>query len=230
MKLRGTITGSMPFRLRVVIAALCTSVLMPAAGAAQDVPAEKLPIARYVIDARVDFPKFKQDAAIATAIGAGVLNLPTRGFGIVAGAHVYPLRMGIMTLGIGAEWVSARRSRTLNTGTKTAPVDVTVNTRFSSLAPQVSFNFGSRNGYSYISGGIGGANFTAERKDKPLPDPESGSKTINYGGGARWFVKQHIAVSMDVRFYAINPQLATTSRPGYPRMTLLAMSGGIAIR
>jgi hypothetical protein len=218
----------MPFRVRLVSLALCWGAF-PAAASAQDVPAEKLPIARYVVDARVDFPKFKQDAAIANAIGAGVLNLPTRGFGVVAGAHWYPLRVGIMTLGVGGEWVAARRSHTLNTGTETTPLDVTVNTRFSTLAPQISFNFGSRNGYSYISGGIGTANFTSERKDKPVPDPESGSKTINYGGGARWFAKKHLAVSMDVRFYAINPQLATATRPGYPRMTLVAMSGGIAI-
>ena len=30
-------------------------------------------------------------------------------------------------------------------------------------------------------------------------------KTINYGGGARWFAKAHVAFSFDVRFYAINP-------------------------
>jgi hypothetical protein len=211
-------------------AALLVCALMPFASAAQDVPAEKLPIGRYVVDARADFPKFKQDAAIANGIGAGVLNLPTRGFGVVAGAHWYPLRVGFMTLGLGGEWLSARRSRTLNTGTQTVPVNLTVNTRFSTLAPQISFNFGSRDGYSYISGGIGRANFTAERNDRPLPDPESGSKTINYGGGARWFAKQHLAVSVDVRFYAINPQLATATRPGYPRMTLMAMSAGVAIR
>ena len=209
---------------------LCWCALMPVAAAAQDVPAEKLPIARYVLDARVDFPKFKQDVAIANAIGVGVLNLPTRGFGVVFGAHVYPLRLGIVTLGVGGEWVSAHRSRTLNTGTAAAPQTVTVNTRFSTIAPQISFNFGSRNGYSYISGGIGRANFTAERNDQPLPDPESGSKTINYGGGARWFVKKHLAVSMDIRFYAVNPQLTTATRPGYPRMTLVAMNGGISIR
>jgi hypothetical protein len=217
-------------RLRVVAVVAWVIASVASTVRAQDVPAEKLPIARYVIDARVDFPKFKQDAALANAIGVGVLNLPTRGFGVVAGAHVYPLRIGIMTLGIGGEWVAARRSRTLNTGTKASPLDVTVNTRFSSLAPQISFNFGSRNGYSYISGGIGRANFTAERNDKPLPDPESGSKTINYGGGARWFARKHLAVSVDVRFYAVNPQLTTATRPGYPRMTLMAMSAGIALR
>jgi hypothetical protein len=39
-----------------------------------------------------------------------------------------------------------------------------------------------------------------------------------------------MAVSMDIRFYAVNPQLATASRPGYPRMTLRTLSGGISIR
>jgi hypothetical protein len=66
--------------------------------------------------------------------------------------------------------------------------------------------------------------------DKPLPDQASRSKTINYGGGARWFAKKHLAVSMDLRFYAVNPQLATTTRPGFPRMTLMAFSAGAAIR
>jgi len=220
----------MPIRVRMLCAALVACALLPIAADAQDVPAEKLPIARYVVDARVSFPKFKQDAAIANGIGVGVLNLPTRGFGLTAGAHWYPLRIGIVTFGVGGEWVRARRSRTLNTGTEAAPVNVTTNTRFSTLAPQISFNFGSRNGYSYISGGIGQANYTAERADHPLPDPESGSKTINYGGGARWFTKKHLAVSVDVRFYAINPQLATATRPGFPRMTLMSMNAGVAIR
>jgi hypothetical protein len=220
----------MPIRFRIHCAALVACALLPISAAAQDVPAEKLPIARYVVDARMTFPRFKQDAAIANAIGVGVLNLPTRGFGLVAGAHWYPMRIGFMTLGVGGEWVRASRSKTLNTGTETAPVTVTTNTRFSTLSPQISFNFGSRVGYSYISGGIGRANYTAERADDPLPDPESGSKTINYGGGARWFAKKHVAISLDVRFYAVNPQEATATRPGYPRMTLLAMSAGVAIR
>ena len=38
-------------------------------------------------------------------------------------------------------------------------------------------------------------------------------KTINYGGGARWFTKTHLAFSFDVRFYAINP--GTRLQTGY---------------
>jgi hypothetical protein len=220
----------MPFVSRLLPAALCAWALLVVPAAAQDVPAEKLPIARYVVDARATFPKFKEEAAVAEAIGVGVLNLPGRGLGVALGAHWYPIRAGFVTLGFGGEFVKAGRSKTLNTGTDDKPVNVTVNTRLSMIAPQISFNFGARTGYSYISGGIGKANYTSERADKPLPDPESGSKTINYGGGARWFASKHIAFAFDIRFYAVNPQLPTATRPGFPRMTITSLSAGIAVR
>ena len=217
-------------RLTALSALAGAIVGSPRVLAAQDVPPENLPIGRYVADARIDFPKFKQDPSTATGIGVSTLNLPARAFGFVLGAHWYPARLGVVTFGIGGEIVTARRGHTLNTGTEAKPVDVTVNSRFSAISPQVSFNIGSRDGWSYISGGIGSSTFTAERMDKPLPDQASRSKTINYGGGARWFAKKHLAVSMDLRFYAVNPQLATTTRPGFPRMTLMAFSAGAAIR
>lgn len=223
-------TASLAVRFVTLAALAAAALATPRAVVAQDIPPEDLPIGRYVADARMAFPKFKQDPSIASGIGSTTLNLPTRAFGFVVGAHWYPLRLGIMTLGVGGEISAARRGHTLNTGTKAAPVNVTVNSRFAAMSPQVSFNFGSRDGWSYISGGIGWARFTAERKDRPLPDPESSSKTINYGGGARWFAKKHLAVSMDLRFYAVNPQFATATRPSFPRMTLVAFSAGAAIR
>lgn len=223
----------MPCRVKrlITLSALAGATMgSPRVVAGQDIPPENLPIGRYVADARIAFPGFKQDPSIATGIGVTALNLPGRAFGVVLGAHWYPARLGIITFGVGGEIVTARRGHTLNTGTETTPVDVTVNSRFSAVSPQASFNFGSRDGWSYISGGIGWSSFTAERMDRPLPDPESRSKTINYGGGARWFAKKHLAVSMDLRFYAVNPQLATSTRPGFPRMTLMAFSVGAAIR
>lgn len=215
-----------------LILGLMAAMLLGAIGeaAAQDTPPEKLPIGRFAADARVAFPKFKDDPAIAAGIGVTAANLPARAFGLVFGAHWYPARLGIMTLGVGGEVMVARRGRTLDTGTEEAPVKTSVNSRFSALSPQVSFNFGARDGWSYISGGIGWSTFTAERTDAPLPDPESRSKTINYGGGARWFAKKHLALSVDLRFYAVNPQEATAARPGLPRMTLLAFNVGAAFK
>jgi hypothetical protein len=202
----------------------------PATVFAQDTQPEDLPIGRYVADARVQFPKFKQDPSVSGSLGVATENLPTRGFGFALGAHWYPLRFGFMTLGVGGEINKTGNDRTKNTGTETAPVNVTVNTSFSAVSPQVSFNFGARDGWSYISGGIGWSNLTTERKDLPLPPPENGIKTINYGGGARWFFKKHLAVNFDIRFYAVNPQLATATRPGYSRMTIMAWVGGISVR
>lgn len=198
--------------------------------AAQETQPEDLPIGRYVADVRFNFPKFKQDPNVASSIGAPTEGLPTRGFGLVVGAHFYPLRFGFVTLGLGGEFSKASRGRTTNTGTETAPVEVGVDTRFSAVSPQISFNFGARDGWSYISGGIGWSKYTTENRAHPLPDPESGIKTINYGGGARWFAKKHLAFGFDVRFYAVNPQLATATRPGYPRATLLSLCGGISVR
>src|SRR5215510_3156316 len=120
---------------------LFVTLASPGTAAAQETQPEDLPIGRYVADVRFNFPKFKQDPNVASSIGVATENLPTRGFGLVVGAHWYPLRMGVVTLGLGGEISKASRGRTTNTGTDTAPVEVGVNTRFSAVSPQISFNF-----------------------------------------------------------------------------------------
>jgi outer membrane protein with beta-barrel domain len=213
-----------------LLAVLLTMFALPSAAFAQDRQPEDLPIGHYVADVRLYFPKFKQDPAVSGAIGVATENLPTRGFGFGFGAHWYPLRFGFMTLGVGGEISKSGRDKTMNTGTEAAPVNVTVNTRFSAVSPQVSFNFGARDGWSYISGGLGWSTLTTEDVAHPIPDPDSATKTINYGGGARWFFKKHLAVNFDIRFHAVNPQLATATRPAYPRMTIMSWVGGISLR
>jgi outer membrane protein with beta-barrel domain len=197
---------------------------------AQDHPSDKKPIGRFAADARGAFPKFKLDPTVAAAVGVAEDDLPGRGLGFAVGAHVYPVRFSVVALGIGAEMMMARASHTVAAATNGAAPGPTVNARFATLAPQVSFNFGRRDGWSYISGGIGFSRFTVEREDRPLPDQEARSKTINYGGGARWFSKKHIALSVDLRFYAVNPQEATTTRPALPRMTFSAFSVGASFK
>src|SRR5437762_4474772 len=172
-------TATRPFRcppaqLFVVLSlAVVTICSLPETAWAQDPLPEDLPIGRYVADVRLNFPKFKQDPAVSGTVGVATEKLPTRGFGFVFGAHWYPIRFGIMTLGLGGEVSKAGDDRTANTGTEAIPVNVTVNTSFSAVSPQVSFNFGARDGWSYISGGIGWSNLTTERADHPLPPPES---------------------------------------------------------
>jgi hypothetical protein len=197
---------------------------------AQEAAPEDQPIGKFVADVRGAFPKFKQDPNIATAIGVTAPNLPARALGLVVGAHWYPARLGIVTLGVGGELIVARRNRTLPAAEEGGVEGPTVHSQMSSITPQISFNFGKRQGWSYISGGIGGTAFTAERQDAPLPPQESRTRTFNYGGGARWFSKKHVALSMDLRFYAINAQLLTSTRPAFSRMTLVAFSVGAAFK
>lgn len=189
------------------------------------------PIAPFVVDARGVFARFKQFPAVAAGLAVPETELPTRGLGLVVGAHLYPVRTRSFALGVGAELLlRARGSNTIAPAVEGGPDGPTVVTRMTAFSPQVSLNFGKRNGWSYVSGGIGRASFTTERDDAPLEDPETRPMTINYGGGARWFAKTHLAFSLDLRFYAIRPQEATTVRPAFPRMTVMIFSAGISVR
>ena len=99
------------------------------------------------------------------------------------------------------------------------------------IAPQLSFNFGSSTGWSYLSAGIGGARWSIV-PDGALPTlaDEERLKTINYGGGARWFARKHLAFTFDVRFYAINPGTPQFGLPGSPRTRLLVVGAGASVR
>jgi hypothetical protein len=196
---------------------------------AQGTISQKKPIGPFVVDVRASLPKVKATPAMAAAINVTTANLPGRGLGLALGAHWYPLRKGMLTLGVGGEWVASRARHSLDGATATAAPTV-VTSRFSTLAPQISLNFGSQQGWSYISGGIGSSRFTVERQDAPLPPQLSRTKTINYGGGARWFSKTHVATSFDVRFYAVNPQDATAGRPALARMRMMALTVGVSLK
>ncbi len=217
---------------RLAFSTVFAVVLLACAGTAagQDVPLEDQPIGRFVLDARAAFPKFKQDPNIARAIGVSALNLPTRALGLVLGAHWYPARLGAVTFGLGGELILAGRNRTLPAATAGDAVGPTVHTEMSSVTPQISFNFGKRQGWSYISGGIGETSFTAERQDAPLPPQDGRTRTFNYGGGARWFAKKRVALAVDLRFYAVNAQEQTGVRPAFSRMTLVVVSAGAAFK
>ena len=65
-----------------------------------------------------------------------------------------------------------------------------------------------------MSGGIGWAQFTTELEDAPVADATGASAPINYGGGARWFAKEHLAFTFDLRFYR---SMRRRRPPGGPR-------------
>jgi hypothetical protein len=216
-----------PFH-RAGLSALLAAATLLCAAPGQAQPQE--PVPRFVVDARAAIPFLPNDPAVAEPRDIGVDQLPSYGLGLDVGAHVYPLRWKAVTFGIGASYHTSRGSRTPEVPEgSTAEPGPTVQARLTAFSPQVSFNFGHRMGWSYISGGIGRATFRAWREDL-AEEPGESTKTINYGGGARWFVRDHLAFSLDLRFYAMNPLEPGESTAGHSRMTLAAVTAGVSFR
>jgi hypothetical protein len=189
---------------------------------------ETLPI--VAADVRVTFPNFKSTPDVAVALGVDSKELPGHGLGLVFGGHVYPWHKGIVTFGFGGEVLTSRGSNTVEPANETDPKGPTIRTEFSSVAPQVSLNFGKREGWSYLSGGLGWARLSSEREDRPETTSAPRVKALNYGGGARWFAKKHLAVSLDLRFYQVDAQAAVANRPAYPKVTMVVASGGVSFK
>ena len=208
---------------------------LPAIAAAQDPapppPLLEEPIGPFVVDARITMARFKAAPSVAESLGVAAADLPTRGLGLVVGGHFYPVRGRAFALGVGGEvLVRARGSRTIAPVVEDGPDGPTVITRITAISPQVSLNFGRRTGYSYLSGGIGWGSFTTELKDSPVAIAETRPRVINYGGGARWFTSQHLAFSLDLRFYKMGVQQVAVQRPAYPAATMMVFSAGISSR
>jgi hypothetical protein len=207
----------------VVLVGLC-AVSSPVK--AQD-PSPRIPT--FVVDLHANVLSFPDSALLAQSRGLTQSELPGFGIGGDVAAHVYPFKWRAMTLGLGGQLnVSrARRTPVADPGTTLRPVTE----RFTAFAPQLSFNFGTGNGWSYVSGGIATSKWSLVADGTPArPSDKEGLKTINYGGGARWFAKPHVAFSFDVRFYAINPGTASGSLPGSPRTTLRVIGAGISLK
>ena len=213
-------------RLSPWVAAICLA--LPAAPAAAQ---QHAPISGFAADVRGVFARHKLEPSVATELSVVPGNLPSRSVGVVTGAHYYPFHLGKITLGFGGEFVYARGRHTLAPAADGAPSGPTVRRHFVSFDPEISFNFGHRNGWSYISGGMfGRSRLFLDRADTPASGAPWRS-TINYGGGARWFTNHRLAFSVDFRWFSNAEQPAnSTGVVLQPRTTLLVLSGGIAIR
>ncbi len=205
---------------------LLALALLPAPALGQE-PPPRIPIA--ALDLHVTVPKFPNNPALAASRSMNVAELPGSGFGLHGVVTLYPLKWRAVTFGIGGE-VTANRSRSSSPAGN--PALRGAEEKFLSAAPQLSFNFGSGRGWSYLSGGIGVSQWSLIPDDRadPFPSDSERLKTINYGGGARWFAKPHLAFSFDVRFYAINPGSPYLGNPGSPRTTLVIVGAGISLK
>ena len=170
----------------------------------------------------------------------GDTPLPGRGFGIAAGATVYPLRLGIITFGAGVSISAAKgkgESLTITTGSGASSVTVVtpiMRTAILNVIPQVSINFGRRLGWSYLSAGLGTTRVTSSMDavgtTPQVIVPETWNQAINFGGGARWFMKEHLGAGFDIRFVKLGSRGATAVVPAARRTQMVTFSAGISIQ
>ena len=173
----------------------------------------------YVIDVRGATSGIPQGESFYPPVPAGT-TIPARGFGLDLGGHIYAGRIGAARLGFGANAMYVRGTATPPAATvQTLPdVDATLTT----VAPQLSFNFGTADGWSYLSAGVGAQRFRSNQSGPLAPRSHltGWMRTVNVGGGARWFTTDHLALGFDLRFHV----------GGTPRTTLVSASVGVALR
>lgn len=136
----------------------------------------------FVVDVRGATSSIPTSVGLYPTVPEGG-SVPARGFGYDVGGHVYLFNLGPARLGFGANLIGVRGTATDATATMQI------------AAPQLSFNFGTSDGWSYLSLGAGIARVKGVAK--------ASSSAINVGGGARWFIRRHIGVGFDVRVHKI---------------------------
>jgi hypothetical protein len=190
----------------------------------------------FALDVRLAMPSFNTGSALADPLSLRTDQLPSRGWGLEFGATAYPLRGRRFALGLGAALVRTSGSQAPDPEDEAAADDPTIETRFNALVPQISLNFGSGRGWSYIGGGLAlmkRATGDADA-DVPLGPRLTG---IHYGGGARWFAGRHVAFSFDLRFYRIPEQAAeatpvdgSAAVPFQPKSRLFMATAGLSFK
>lgn len=148
--------------------------------------------------------------------------VPGRGVGVEGGVFAFAGPGRFRRLSFGASGFVAE-------GRATAVDAPTMATRMFAAAPHAALNFGHRDGWSYLSIGAGTAKVRAT-EDGVEDQPASWGLVFHYGGGARWFVREHLAVSLDLRFWALTPRPATTARPSAAATTRIAIGAGLSFR
>jgi hypothetical protein len=217
-------------RFAAAIAVAIAAFLASTPAVAQSSPSRP---GSYVIDIRAPMSGLPSTSAFHPALPADAL-VPKRGFGLGLGGHIYVASLGVATIGLGIDVLRVRgtaatpaAATTMTTPTTTttsststamptsalSTVDpVEVATTMTAIAPQLSFNFGTREGWSYLSGGYGAAEVRTAASGTSLDllpgkvmlvRDDGRAAAINYGGGARWFIRDRVAVGFDLRFHRL---------------------------
>ena len=221
-------------RIDILHSALCAALAVIIVVGARPAYAQDPPprIGPFVVDARGAVAMFGDDPDLAASRLLLQSQMPGFGFGLIAGAHVYfPKVIGIV-FGVGGEFFVARAHRDPPDLIPVSPLAFRpVTETFQTMSPQISMNFGNGNGWSYLSVGLGRSTWSILPDGvPPRPLDEESMRTINYGGGARWFFRRHLAFGVDARLYEIDVGPAFHGFPGSPRTLLLVIGAGIAVK
>jgi hypothetical protein len=195
------------------------------------------PIPRIVVDAR------GASLGLPTATGWTPVvpmggEVPSRALGFEAGAHFHFGRVGPVRFGMGGSFLIGQGTFTpeppaADSMQTTLPPEVS--TRFISVSPQISVNFGRRLGWSHLSIGLGRARVRSEASrpaNAGVPALIEGgwSRVLNYGGGARWFINDHFGIGFDLRWHQLASVAADSTRPAAPRETMFTATVGISLQ
>ena len=210
---------------QLVLVMFC--LLVSSAPSAAQLPGPPGP---FVIDARGAFSSVGRSDELAAPRGLQANELPKTVLGVELGGHFYPVRARV-TLGVGASLLMIGGTQTPG-AVEEGAVDPAITPgefRVRGIAPQLSLNFGSSRGWSYIGGGLGFSRIKAGRAESDL-EFSPGLLTINLGGGARWFVSEHIAFTLDARYYRIGSKPLESGYVGNPVVSMFVISAGISLK
>jgi hypothetical protein len=212
---------------RSLLRSLGGTVVAVVIATAQAAAQTTMPPGPWALDVRGVTSPVPTDAAFYPPLAA--TSVPSRGFGADFGAHVYLWNVKLARIGVGANFVVVRSAvRAPVSATEGEPSDAAATQRVSlnmrMLAPQVSANFGTRDGWSYLSAGVGIASVATEAADMPGENESGRLRVVNFGGGARWFITERLAFGFDVRAHRI------AAGSGTPKTSVFAVGAGLSIR
>jgi len=184
----------------------------------------------FVLDVRGAFSSVGRSEALAQPRGLQAAELPKTVLGLDLGAHVYPVR-GRVTLGLGASLlvIGGTQAPGATDADTVNPAFSTGVFRVRGIVPQLSLNFGSSRGWSYIGAGLGLSSLKAGRAES---DVAYGPQvlTINLGGGARWFISEHAAFTFDGRYYRLGAKPLDGDYLGNPALAMFVLSAGVSFK
>lgn len=209
---------------------LAIACVLAAPGGAFAQQADDSTIGRFAVDLHGATGGFGPTPEQAAVLGYADTDLPGRGFGWDIGGQVYFAKFGKITLGAGGNIVRLGGDSNPKDDATGYSTGHKATTRFRSFATQVTANFGRRRGWSYLSAGYGVSTFGIWKSADLPPTSLPNRSTINFGFGARWFQKEHVAFSFDVRFYKMAAQAATENVPSDGKQTRVVIGAGVSFR